>query len=349
MPHPDTLRANYHCHTCFCDGRDTPEEMVREAIRRGFLHLGISGHMDPDIFMDMPAYLQELHRLQDLYADEIEILCGVELDNAYDPASAAGADYIIGSTHFLDCSGGRWNPMEAAAMRKKLYFSETARPCRNTPLYDSEAVARENLKAGLIGVDSSAEQLKEACRRFFGGDFYALSREYYRQEAEVCDRLHPDFIGHFDLVTRFNDAEHFLDETDPRYLRPALETMEYLVQKGVPFEINCGAVNRGRKKELYPRTELLKALHDFGGEIVISSDAHQKELLDGAFSEAVQQAIACGFTHTNILLRNPAPVCAPSGAGSAIHQPSADADANANVGKSRKVVWKQLPLDRLYT
>ena len=44
------------------------------------------------------------------------------------------------------------------------------------------------------------------------------------------------------------------------------------VEQGVPFEINCGGVNRGRKAELYPRHELLHALHDFGGEILINSD-----------------------------------------------------------------------------
>jgi histidinol-phosphatase (PHP family) len=102
-------------------------------------------------------------------------------------------------------------------------------------------------------------------------------------------------------VTRFNDEARFLDETDPRYTSPALEAMEYLAGEGVPFEINCGAVNRGRKKELYPRRELLRALHDFGGQILISSDAHQKELLDGGFDVAVRTAIDCGFTHVNYL------------------------------------------------
>ena len=102
-------------------------------------------------------------------------------------------------------------------------------------------------------------------------------------------------------------------------MHPALEAMEYLVSLGIPFEINCGAVNRGRKKELYPRTSLLSALHSFGGEILINSDAHQKELLCGAFDEAVQNAAACGFTHANILEHDP----------------------------SGKVVFRQIPLDTL--
>ena len=109
------------------------------------------------------------------------------------------------------------------------------------------------------------------------------------------DRTDCTFIGHFDLVTRFNDSLHFLDEADPRYTGPALEAMEYLVSRGVPFEINCGAFNRGRKRELYPRQSLLRALHDFGGRILISSDAHDAVHLTGGFDTARERARDAGF------------------------------------------------------
>lgn len=150
-------------------------------------------------------------------------------------------------------------------------------------------------------VDWSAEVSEQCCREFFGGDWYAYCRAYYEFEAQVYDRTQCTFVGHFDLVTRFNDDLHAFDEEDPRYVSPALEAMEHLVQQGVPFEINCGAFNRGRKAELYPRQSLLRALHDFGGEIFITSDAHQRELLAGGFDTAVERAIECGFTHVNAL------------------------------------------------
>ena len=254
------LLANFHTHTTFCDGKNTAEEMVQAAIALGFHQLGFSGHMDPDIHMDIDAYFAELGRLREKYREQLDILMGVELDNLYDPSLAVSAEYLIGSTHFLDIPSE--NPMS---------------------------------------VDNSEEMMQKLCREYFGGDYYALARAYYELEAGVYDRLHCDFVGHFDLVTRFNDSLHFLDENDPRYLKPALSAMEYLASEGVPFEINCGAVNRGRKKEFYPNRTLLKALHGFHGEIFINSDAHQKELLCGAFQEAVETAISCGFTHTSIL------------------------------------------------
>ena len=37
-------KANLHTHTSFCDGKNSPEEMVRSAVEKGFDVLGFSGH-----------------------------------------------------------------------------------------------------------------------------------------------------------------------------------------------------------------------------------------------------------------------------------------------------------------
>jgi histidinol-phosphatase (PHP family) len=144
-------------------------------------------------------------------------------------------------------------------------------------------------------------ELEKFCREEFGGDYYRLAKAYYELEAEIYERTRCTFVGHFDLVTRFNDQMRVIDENDRRYTLPALEAMEYLVSKGLPFEINCGAVNRGRKAELYPNRFLLRSLRGMGGEILINSDAHQKELLNGGFDIAARTAVECGFTHTLFL------------------------------------------------
>ena len=340
------LHANYHTHTTFCDGSDSAEAVVQEAIRKDFTHLGFSGHMDPGVFMDFQAYTAEICRLQAAYRGKIDILRGAELDNVYDPCCVAGkrktdavqithergaasgtvfsetsgfeasggsakskmpggdiveisnrcggstkskmpgAEYTIGSTHFVPVPGSTvWS---------------------HTAAFGSHREGSENWD--LIGVDGDIGLLHDQCKKYYNGDFYALSADYYRFEACVAERLHPTFIGHFDLITRFNDLSredggHFLGEQSERYLGPARRAMAALVPYGVPFEINCGAMNRGRKKEVYPRPELLRELHALGGEILISSDAHQKELLDGGFEEAMEVARWAGFTHTNLLVR----------------------------------------------
>ncbi|SFG29653.1 histidinol-phosphatase HisJ family protein [Oribacterium sp. WCC10] len=280
------INANFHTHTTFCDGSDTPESVIKEAVRKGFTELGFSGHVDPGVSMDIPAYIREIKRLQEQYREDIDIIRGVELDNVYDPYAAEDTEYYIGSTHFVPVQGSDvWN--------------------RTVPY----GTHRENQPdCDICGVDASVDLLHDHCRKYFHDDFYEMSERYYAFEALICDRMKPAFIGHFDLITRFNDLSkedggHFLDETSEKYLVPARKAMEKLAGYGIPFELNLGAVNRGRKKEAYPGTELLRYLRELGGEILISSDAHQKELLDGCFDEAIETAKGLGFRHVNILVR----------------------------------------------
>jgi len=251
------LKANFHTHTTFCDGASTPREMAQAALALGFDTLGFSGHMDMDVHMDLPAYLAALDAVKSEFQGRLSILKGIELDVLYDPACAAGLDYVIGSTHFLDV------------------------PYERT-----------------LSVDSTAEDLALLCDTFFGGDYYALSRDYYRLEATVFDRTHCTFVGHFDLVTKFNARLHAWDETSPRYLGPALEAMEYLVSRGVPFEINTKQCHLGK---LCPGPVLLRSLRDMGGELLISSDAHRAADLNRGFDMALQAARAAGFDHVNVL------------------------------------------------
>ena len=283
------LRANFHTHTTLCDGSSTPEDMARRAVSLGFTQLGFSGHMDPDNHMDMNLYRNRIHALQEQYRGKIDILIGIELDTVYNPVYARQVEYTIGSTHFPDVACNRG--YEGAGLQPS-----------NGGACEPEGGRNRSGSERPLSVDASPEDLQLLADRYFGGDFYQLARCYYETEAQVYDRLHCTFIGHFDLITKFNDQMHVMDETDPRYTRPALETMAYLAEEGVPFEINCGAVNRGLKREFYPNSFFLRALHDMGGEILINSDAHQAELLNGAFDRAVNQAAACGFTHTNILV-----------------------------------------------
>lgn len=252
------LKANYHTHTSLCDGTASPEEMVLEALRKGFDHLGFSGHVDIHPQMDVQAYQQEIRSLAKKYAGEIEILCGGELDSLYPDQHPAGFDYLIGSVHHMKAG-------------------------------TEEALA--------VDWDVQMERLLKEC---YGGDGYRLCRDYYRQVAEAFGGGGCTWIGHFDLVTRYNQDLRFVDEEDPRYLGPAFETIDLLAERGLPLEINTKQVRLGK---IYPSIPLLKHLRERGGEIVISSDAHRPEDLDLGFEAAANRALLCGFNHTHILVR----------------------------------------------
>ena len=151
-----------------------------------------------------------------------------------------------------------------------------------------------------LSIDYTPEDVVLLCREFYGGDYRKLCREYYALEASIADKVPCTFIGHFDLVTKFNHVLHFVDEEDPRYLKPAYEAMEYLVGKGIPFEINTRQARRGK---YFPGDTLLKRLYSLGGEIILNSDAHSADELGNGLREAAELAKRCGFRHTNYLTK----------------------------------------------
>lgn len=260
------LLANYHAHSTFCDGSETPESMVKGAVDKGFSVFGISGHacMDFDTEWTMSAegereFVAEMGRLKRRYADSITLLTGVERDY-YAPVPQGAYDYVIGSVHYISKDGL------------------------------------------LLLVDESEAVQREDVRRCYGGDFYLYVRDYYQTMSGLVPKTRPDIIGHFDLVTKFNEGGKLFDENDPRYLRPALEALAMIVEQHKLFEINTGAMYRLGRTAPYPSPVLLKALFEYGGEIILSSDSHDAASIGFKFNEAAELAKSCGFKYAKLLL-----------------------------------------------
>ncbi len=227
-----------HMHTVFSDGRDTPEEMVREAIRKGLETVGISDHSTGDpcgmTHEDRAAYKAEIARLKEKYAGQIRVLCGLERDFLTDDFTEY--DYTIGSVHWL-------------------------------PMPDGHRVS----------IDWTAEKLREGAEKYFGGDMYALAEAYYAAEARVVEVTKCDIIGHFDLVTKFIEQDPAFDLHHPRYVKAWQAAADRLLETGKPFEVNTGAMSRGYRTSPYPSEEIRQYLLSRGGRLLLSSDAHAKE------------------------------------------------------------------------
>ena len=106
------MKQNLHLHTTFCDGRDTPAEMIEEAIARGFQSLGFSMHsyltcsasrVTPE---EIARYRKEITHLKEQYAGKLEIYLGMEYD-IYSDCSWQDYDYTIASVHYLHTKEGR--------------------------------------------------------------------------------------------------------------------------------------------------------------------------------------------------------------------------------------------------
>ncbi len=105
-----------------------------------------------------------------------------------------------------------------------------------------------------------------------------------------------DIVGHFDLLTKFDEQGSVYDPLSPRYLEAAYAAMRELADAQKVFEINTGAMSRGYRTAPYPAKHLLKYLRELGGRICLNSDAHSVEGIGYAFAESLALAEASGFT-----------------------------------------------------
>ena len=257
------MTQNLHTHTAFCDGKNTPEEMVQAAIALGMDSLGFSGHapMEPPgdwTMTGVPAYRREIQRLREAYAGQLEIFLGLEMD--FDSPPQPGPwDYVIGSVHQVQKDGA------------------------------------------FLAVDDSEEVFAENVKACYGGDWYSFAEDYFRLVGEVPEKTGGQIVGHFDLITKFNEGDKLFDTSHPRYVNAALEALDRLAGRGVICEINTGAMSRGYRSAPYPAPALLRAMRERDIPICITSDCHDRANLLCAFPQAAELARSCGYRERMIL------------------------------------------------
>ena len=258
------IRADFHTHTNLCDGRNTPREMVEAAYRAGFTDFGVSGHADYDCVEKGFGMIGDIF---DRYLKELR-----ELKEEF----RGRMNVYVGIE--LDSCG----PYQKA----------------DYAIGSTHAIPVEG---GYLAVDMSDPELVEGVEKYFGGDWYAMCEAYYAQHAKVADIFPCDWIGHFDLVCKFNEGNRHFDETSARYREPAMAALEKLLTRSLPFEINTGAISRGYRKLPYPDLFFLKEIKARGGRIMINSDSHSVDTIGYGFKQAKEMAEAAGFTSVSVL------------------------------------------------
>lgn len=252
------ILEDFHVHTCFCDGKDEPEQMVLAAIKLNMKKIGLLHHsyvpFDEEFCIKKGGereFIAEIDRLRQKYCGKIEIYCGIEQDYFSKPP-ADNYDYVIGSVHYVKINGK--------------YFS----------------------------VDESVETFEKIANDVFGGDYYAFAEEYFRLVSNVLEKTNADIIGHFDLISKFNESGRFFDEKNKRYINAANFAIEKLVKYKIPFEVNMGAAARGYKTEFYPNEYFIRKIAGFGGKFILSSDAHSKDFLCFEFEKSEEKLKSLG-------------------------------------------------------
>lgn len=258
---------NLHSHTTFCDGKNTPEEMARAAVELGMDSLGFSGH-GPNRAPDDAAMAQET-----VPAYREAVLQGKE-------KYAGRLDIFLGIER--DCfwapDGGNWD-------------------------YVIGSVHSVEKDGAYLGVDHSEAVFFQNVEHHYGGDFYAFAEDYYRLVGEVPERTGCQIVGHFDLITKFNEGDRLFDTGHPRYVDAALDALDRLAERDVICEINTGAMSRGYRSAPYPAPALLRAMRERDIPICITGDSHNVDALLHAFPQAVELARSCGYREQMVLTK----------------------------------------------
>lgn len=146
-----------------------------------------------------------------------------------------------------------------------------------------------------LPVDETREVFATAVEKYYGGDYYTFAEDYYALERDVIKRTGADIIGHFDLITKFNEGNSLFDTQNPRYIAAWQSAAAALLPFGVPFELNTGAMSRGYRAAPYPEEDILVYLAGHGGCAVLSSDSHRADTLGFCFDKAAAAAARAGL------------------------------------------------------
>lgn len=256
---------NLHTHTCYCDGADTPNEIIITALEKKFTSIGFSEHSYMNYspaFVKLgdktEEYKKDVSELKERYKDRIKIYLGLEVDMYSDP-DIKGYDYLIGSVHYLKCG------------------------------------------EEYVGFDKTDTDVEHIINRYFGTDGIKYAKAYYETLAQLPQYGDFDIIGHFDIITKHSDKRNFFDTTSKEYINAAIEAAQALSGKIPFFEVNTGAIARGYRNTPYPSMPLIKELKRLGFGAVITSDCHNMTMLDCKFDDAAELLKECGFKEKYIL------------------------------------------------
>lgn len=241
--------GDFHIHTTFCDGADTAEDIALEAIRLGIKRIGFSGH----------SY--------------------TFFDESYCMSKKGTREYVKEIARLKDKYRG---VLEIYCGIEQDFYSGESTDC-----YDYVIGSVHYLKKNGVyfPVDETAKLLTCAAREHYDGDFYALAEDYFETVSRSAERTRADIIGHFDLISKFNEAHKLFYERNERYITAYKKAIDALAEYDIPFEINTGAISRGCKSEPYPSAAILEYINEKGCKTILSSDSHSKDTLCFGFEK----------------------------------------------------------------
>ena len=261
--------SNAHTHTNLSDGHVSPMEMAEKACSLGFLSLGISDHA--------PVFYENSFQIKDIenYVPRINCLRKMYQNKL---------EILCGIE--LD---GDLNVTIPEGIDYVIGSTHTI----HTP------------DGSIFRIEMGIDNFKKGVCEYYGGDYIKAVKDFFSQSYDTAVRRDVDIIGHFDLITKYNDIGRFFDEDSPEYLGIAYEVIDGILSQKpqAVFEVNTGCIPRAGKRSPYPSKKLLRRIYEKGGQVIVNSDAHRTKNINAEFDSAFELIDSTGFK-TVLRLRN---------------------------------------------
>jgi histidinol-phosphatase (PHP family) len=268
--------TNYHSHSHYCDGVESPRAQVEAALTQGVRMFGFSSH--GPVYFDnawsmksekLDAYLTETRALQAEYADQLELYVGLEVDYlpSEDAAKYGGPstyasklDYTVGSVHYLD-------------------QNEIGEPWE---------------------IDGSTEKFMRGLVEVHGGDIRKVIRLYYGRIREMISHDPPNILGHLDKIKIHNVRNSLYDENEAWYQAEIDETLDLVAETDCVLEVNTRGLY---KKNLgtYPSLPIMQKALTRKIPVMINSDSHAPAEITAKLSRTALQLARLGYKTVRIL------------------------------------------------
>lgn len=256
------IYSNFHTHSNFSDGSDEMKLYCQKALELGFHSLGFSDHapvrfnnsfsINPD---RLSEYFESIDSLKTEFQGRLNIFTSIEADfipnHSFDYSffrQQAALDYLIGSIHLV-----------LNEKNNRMWFIDGS-----DPLVWDKGVAD-----------------------IFDGDIKKGVVTFYEQTMNMIETQKPDVVGHLDKIKMHNKDRHFLT-TDKWYTDLIAATLKLIKDHNMVLEVNSRGIYKGRCKELFPSPQIALQAQKMGIPIVLNSDAHQPQELNGGYEIALE-------------------------------------------------------------
>ena len=258
------MLSSYHTHSLYSDGKSSLEEMVLSAIEKGCAEIGFSDHAPMPFDCEWSVKAERI----DKYKKEVSLL----------KEKYKGKIKI-----YLGI--------------EQDYFSVPAQGYD----YIIGSVHFVYKNGEYLPVDISAQGVKEFVDKHYNGDAYEYCKDYFNLVKDICRVTKCQIIGHFDLVTKFNEVLPMIDITDKRYVSLVDDALNVLLKEDAVFEVNTGAISRGYRTSPYPDDLTLDKIAKSGKPFVITSDTHHKDTVTFNFIEQREALEKKGYKYIKSL------------------------------------------------